>query len=251
MILVAHSAGGLLVRRDLASPERAAKVARSLTLGVPWRGATRAVLPLRFGLTDEDTLDGIIRSGRLQGAVQSFARNQPGLYALVPSAAYGPWLAMGNRAPARTSAAASGLARLAPINPRLLRAALAAQRRAADVPDTNGVPVEAIIGRGLPTPVQLSMRRRGRGTDRILLADGDGTVPAASASLGTAGGGSTAAHRIGTVHVDERCEVSHKNLTNGTVLDDAAVRAFLRAGTQVAWNAKACATPAGSKPIEP
>ena len=50
VVLLGHGLGGLLARAYIDDPARAAKVSRVLTLGTPYRGTPRAMLPLAAGI---------------------------------------------------------------------------------------------------------------------------------------------------------------------------------------------------------
>ena len=89
VILVAHSAGGLVARAALNDAALLKRIRRVLTIGTPYLGAPKSFFPLLAGVSEPGTLI----AGLLNPVVvQKLSRNLTGNFILFPSAQYGSWL---------------------------------------------------------------------------------------------------------------------------------------------------------------
>ena len=90
VVLVAHSAGGLLVRAALNDPAIAKRVQRVLTIGTPYLGTPQALFPLLAGVyAPGSPANAAFIPGRAADPVQE---PHTGNFILYPSANYGAWL---------------------------------------------------------------------------------------------------------------------------------------------------------------
>ena len=243
VVLMGHSMGGLVARRYVI--EHRDKVVRLLTLGTPYHGAPKALLPLAAGLLDNKWLDRLIDIAQLDDDLKRLARNSKGLYMLYPS--YPDWLTLPQQhGPTPldreqlldfvSSSPPEGLGG----NRDLLSAALNDHATFFDDYTTyGGVDYQAVVGTGLPSiesilgfPNQL-VRVIMKGTrevdqDRYELTygNGDGTVPIASAAAGPA------AEQRNGVGLHYVCGVGHAELPlNARVWE--RVRQFVRSGAPI------------------
>jgi hypothetical protein len=209
VILVAHSAGGLVARAALDNSDIRKRIRRVLTMGTPYLGAPKTFFPLLAGVLEP----GDITSGFLDAfAVQRFARTLTGAFILYPSDQYGRWLRKAGAArdltPAETrqylqhglhasagalgvgfsfkSSIASGFKKLEPAGLREFR---------------------VLAGTGLPTVDHISLVKGGKEVG-INYATGDKTVALHSATQTAAGGG-----RLGDpVRISYVCFLDHMAL---------------------------------------
>lgn len=244
--LVAHSMGGLVVRWFLDDAARAAKVSHAVTIGTPYWGSPKSILPLARGEVDPGTpnwleLDSILGNGEVKEMTSNFA----GLYSLMPSDAWhryvGDWLTMkdqDSKKPLKGAGAtmAGAAKRWREVNTQLYNEANAAHR-ALDGFKTNGVRFMAVVGSG-------DLTIGGLVYDQHLLKDsydwkytnGDRTVPLASAAQG-----STTAPPLGEeITRRYRCGVAHDKLAgDGDVWEEVA--SFLDGGTTKKLQDQPCA----------
>ena len=89
VVLVAHSAGGLLVRAAQNNAGLLKRFRRVLTIGTPYLGAPKTFFPLYAGVLEPgDFLSSLLDPF----AVQKLARNLTGAFILYPSDNFGAWL---------------------------------------------------------------------------------------------------------------------------------------------------------------
>jgi hypothetical protein len=81
--ILAHSQGGLVTEAALANPLSAGKVARVMTMGTPYLGATKALGVLDYGQPCQTEVLGICILDT--GEVQKLVTNAPGFLELLPS----------------------------------------------------------------------------------------------------------------------------------------------------------------------
>ncbi len=216
-VVFAHSAGGLVTRLYAADPARRAKLARVLTMGTPYWGSVKSTFPLISGeeFIGGGEMDPVLTASTLQ----HFARNLSGLYALWPSASFGPFLAQGGQQ--------LGAADMAGNIGALGGSTAAYDLGRAIHPGTDSLaglgdlPWEVIRSTGVPTPKSLTFGPSGSADLEVGVAfgDGDGTVPARSASLGD----------TDDRPVHEVCGVGHVKLPNDLGVEERA-RRFLVQG---------------------
>jgi pimeloyl-ACP methyl ester carboxylesterase len=212
VVMYGHSYGGMLMREyQNAHPER---LARALTVGTPYWGATKPLNFATFGL--ENPLSGPLDLDTLMpnAAAKAFARNLAGLYWLVPSDHYGPWLKV-----AGVTQSQGGVRDFfvdgAGGNGALVDAGLAWHHANDGFSTTRGnVEVRAVVGTGLPTieAIDVSNLRPGEGGDlevALHLGQGDVTVPIRSASQGDLGTHDPLGE---DVHAQAVCGVGHMEL---------------------------------------
>jgi pimeloyl-ACP methyl ester carboxylesterase len=212
VVMYGHSYGGMLMREyQNAHPERLARV---LTAGTPFWGATKPLNFATFGL--ENPLSGLLDLDTLMpnAAAKAFARNLAGLYWLVPSDHYGPWLKV-----AGVTQSQAGVRDFfvegAGGNGALVDAGLAWHRANDGFSTTRGnVEVRAVVGTGLPTIEAIDVSNLRPDDDGDLevalhLGQGDVTVPIRSASQGDLGTHDPLGE---DVHVQAVCGVGHMEL---------------------------------------
>jgi len=89
VVIVAHSAGGLVVRAALEDSSLRKRIRRVLTIGTPYLGAPKTFFPLLAGILGPgDQLSTFLNPF----AVQKLARTLTGSFILYPSDPYGTWL---------------------------------------------------------------------------------------------------------------------------------------------------------------
>ncbi|HYH58917.1 MAG TPA: alpha/beta fold hydrolase [Thermoleophilaceae bacterium] len=186
VVLMGHSMGGLVIRWYIEDAQRAAKVARAVTVGTPYWGAPKSLFPVAAGVEAPgfSPLDILFDNDELQ----AFARNLQGLYFLWPSAAYGGWLSVLGESPSpldRPNLLAYVANELGG-NATLLRRALDAHAQHLDQLDPNGIDYQVVLGTGLLTVERVSIipLPGDFGQYSVRWGDGDGTVPYKSAQLG-------------------------------------------------------------------
>lgn len=207
VVFLAHSYGGLLGKWYMAqSPENADKVARVLTMGTPWWGSPKVLMPLAFGIEsplNEPGMDLVLPNDDLQALARSLA----GLFELFPSPHFGPWLVANGKV--QDSAGVRATVQALGGDPTLYDAAQQHHVATYDGFDDNDgrTDVQAVVGTGLPTFASVILNSA---STIVGWTDGDGTVPLTSAQQGTDPG-----HPLGDrVHVQAVCGVSHVELAN-------------------------------------
>ncbi|HWH95179.1 MAG TPA: hypothetical protein VNT03_15065, partial [Baekduia sp.] len=211
VVMYGHSYGGLLMREYM--DKHPGKVARVLTLGTPFWGATKPLNFATFGL--ENPLSGVADLDTLlpNAAAKAFAKNLAGLYWLVPSDNYGPWLKVG-AAVQDQAGVRSYFAGTAGGNGALVDEALAWHRKYDGFWTNNGkTEMRAVVGTGLPTIEAIDVSDHvspdGELQVSLHLGQGDVTVPIRSASQGPLG---THDPLGDDVHVQAVCGVGHMKL---------------------------------------
>jgi pimeloyl-ACP methyl ester carboxylesterase len=230
VVMYGHSYGGLLMReyQDL-HPE---KLARVLTLGTPFWGATKPLNFATFGM--ENPLSGIADLDTLlpNAAAKAFAKNLAGLYWLVPSDHYGPWLKVG-AAVQDQAGVRDYFTGTAGGNGFLVDAALAWHRKFDGFSTTKGtVEVRAVVGTGLPTIERIDVsdlvRPDGELQVSLHLGQGDVTVPIRSASQGELG---THTPLGDPVHVQAVCGIGHMKLGASDKVNSPYIQYLLQGRT--------------------
>lgn len=204
-----HSYGSLLMRTYFDDPARAKRIARIVTVGAPWWGAPKPVFPIAFGIEAPDfsALDLIIKNTNLR----AFIQNSGGAYHLAPSDSYGRWLRYEGE-----SQDQGGVSRfLGSVggNQALFAQARATHQKIDGFKDYGGkIDFRSVTGIGLPTVEQVSIVPEGDGdaTIGLFFGQGDGTVPAFSATQGEVG---TSRPLGDPVHIQYRCGVPHMRQT--------------------------------------
>jgi pimeloyl-ACP methyl ester carboxylesterase len=211
VVMYGHSYGGLLMREyQELHPDRLARV---LTVGAPFWGATKPLNFATFGM--ENPLSGVADLDTLlpNAAAKSFAKNLAGLYWLVPSDHYGPWLKVGN-ATQDQAGVRNYFTGTAGGNGALVDAGLAWHRKFDGFSTSKGlVESRAVVGTGLPTIEAIDVsdvpRTDGELQVSLHLGQGDVTVPIRSASQGPLG---THTPLGDPVHVQAVCGIGHMKL---------------------------------------
>lgn len=207
VVFLAHSYGGLLGKWYTAqSQANADKVARVLTMGTPWWGSPKVLMPLAFGIetpVNEPGMDLVLPNDDLQ----AFARSLAGLFELFPSPHFGPWLVANGKV--QDSAGVRSTVQALGGDPALYDAAQQHHVTTYDGFDDNDgrTDVQAVVGSGLPTFGSVILNSA---STIVGWANGDGTVPLTSAQQGT-----DPERPLGDrVHVQAVCGVSHVALAN-------------------------------------
>ena len=225
-----HSYGGLLMREY--QDQHPEKLARVLTLGTPFWGATKPLNFATFGL--ENPLSGIADLDTLMpnAAAKSLARNLTGLYWLVPSDPYGPWLKVGGTSQSQAGVR-SFFTGTAGSNGALIDEAMAWHEKHDGFTTTRGnVEVRAVVGTGLPTieSIDVSDITSPDGALQVSLhlGQGDVTVPIRSASQGPLGTHDPLGENV---HVQAICGVGHMALGASEKINDKYERYLLTGRT--------------------
>jgi hypothetical protein len=246
--VIAHSMGGLVTRAYVNDPARAAKLSHVVTVGTPYWGSPKSLLPVARG--DMDTgfalgLDPVLSNSEVRRMAVNFA----GLYGLMPSdswhAAAGDWFRLTDKKtqPKGADATAKAIAKQwegegSKPNLALYRAALAEHRTLLDGFKTNGVAYLAIAGSQKPTVAGVDVNTNKLFADNWTWrwANGDSTVAVFSAVQGSPDGapqGEAVARRYS-------CGVKHNDLTGDAEILRAATE-FIDAGGTNALNDRPCA----------
>jgi hypothetical protein len=214
VVFLAHSYGGLLGKWYMAqSQDNADKVARVLTMGTPWWGSPKVLMPLAFGIEsplNEPGMDLVLPNDDLQ----AFARSLAGLFELFPSAHFGPWLVAAGQV--QDSAGVRATVQALGGDPSLYDAAQQHHDSTYDgYFDNDGkTDVQAVVGAGLPTFGSVILNSA---STLVGWVNGDGTVPLLSAQQG-----SDPNNPLGDpVHIQSVCGVSHVDLANSSKVLDA------------------------------
>jgi pimeloyl-ACP methyl ester carboxylesterase len=236
VILMAHSMGGLLTRLYVNDAARAAKVARILTVGTPYWGTPKGLLPFVYGVESPgfSAIDVLVANDEMR----AFSRFSQGLYFGWPSARYGGWLSIEGREPSPLDR--TGLLRLIDErggNPSLYSTALAAHNLRIDEFASGGTDYQTLIGSGVHTPGFIGIERTPLiervgnplnfdERDKVFVewANGDGTVPLRS------GIGSTPAARR-----HYACGIPHVPLPGDSRVT-GRIGGFLKSGNPVIDN---------------
>ena len=90
VVLVGHSFGGLFIRAALDRPAIADRVERVLTIGTPYWGSPKSIFPLCCGveMPTFEAMDTFLDNS----AFRVLSRRLTGLFYLMPTSHYGPWL---------------------------------------------------------------------------------------------------------------------------------------------------------------
>lgn len=217
--MAGHSYGGLLIRTYVDDPARAKRVARVLTVGSPWWGAPKPLMPLAFGVETPgfSALDLFIGNDDMR----RFMRTIPGAYHLLPSDNYGGWLTRKGAMQDQDGVAA--LLWQVGASPNLFAAARRNHRDVIDgfFDDEGRIDVRAVVGVGLMTVegVDVSPADDPMEADVALrYGSGDITVPVRSASQGPEG---TQTPLGDPIHIQHQCQVEHMDQTKDEVLQEA------------------------------
>jgi hypothetical protein len=214
--IVAHSMGGLVTQSFVNLPARAARVAAVVTIGTPYWGSPKSILPVARGDTGIgfDPLDALLDNDE----IKDLSSNMTGLYHLFPSnsfhANHGGWLTMSedSKTPIATAdATAVAMDRKwSQTNVGLYRQAISAHAGILDGFRTNGVRYLAIVGAGEETLMDVEFDDDLFRDDwKWGYDDGDGTVPLLSAAQGR-----TSAPPLGeNVPRWYQCHVGHADLS--------------------------------------
>lgn len=204
-----HSYGSLLVRDFVDTEARAKKVARVVTVGAPWWGAPKPVLPIAFGIETPEfsALDLFIRNTNLR----TFMRNSAGAYHLAPSDNYGPFLRLDSQL--QNQAGVSSFLGSTGGNEALHAQARSTHQRIDGFKDWNDkIDWRNLTGIGLPTVQGFNVVPLGDGnaTVGLVFGQGDGTVPVRSSVQGEEG---TQSPLGDPIHTQYRCGVPHMRQT--------------------------------------
>lgn len=222
--IMAHSMGGLVTQSFVSLPARAARVAAVVTIGTPYWGSPKSLLPLARGDTGPgviNPLDAILDNGE----IKDLSSNMTGLYHLFPSNLYhayhGGWLTMSEDSkdpiPTADATAVAVDRQWSQTNLALYRQAISAHASIIDGFKPNGVRYLAIVGAGQETMTDIEFDDDLFRDDwKWGYGDGDGTVPLLSAAQGRTGSPPAGAN----VPRWYQCRVKHDELSG-----DAAVRA--------------------------
>ncbi|HEX8102148.1 MAG TPA: hypothetical protein VF533_06030, partial [Solirubrobacteraceae bacterium] len=228
VVLVGHSMGGLVMRAAINHAAVAKKVSRAVTVGTPYWGSPKAILPVAAGIEapNASSLDGILGNA----AFRALARNLTGNYFLFPSERYGPWLTVaGHRGFLNRAELEAYVAGPLGGNRELLARALDAHRDELDGFKRNGIDYRAFVGTGLNTLGTLDFRPGAKGEAGeigVAWTSGDGTVPARSGAQGPIGGPSLGEN----VPISFVCGVAHVPLPGDPAVTEPLTD-FLRYGT--------------------
>jgi pimeloyl-ACP methyl ester carboxylesterase len=248
--VIAHSMGGLVTRAYVNDPARAAKLSHVVTVGTPYWGSPKSLLPIARGETEAGMpslpdLDTFLSNENVRKMTVNFA----GLYDLMPSDSWhsqvGDWFRLTDRkttykgADATADAIAKQWAgeKHAKPNAALYKAALNEHRTLIDGFKTNGVAYLAIAGSKTPTIAGIAVNTNTLFPDdwNWSWANGDGTVAVFSAVQGApekAPLGEAVARRYS-------CGVGHGDLTGDAEVLRAATE-FVDAGGTNALSAQPC-----------
>lgn len=175
--LLAHSYGGLLVRDYVEDPGRRAKIGRVTTVGTPYLGSPKSMLPLLTSSEMPGTigLEAAIENG--PDGLQEFSRHLRGLYNLWPSAALRGTHLVIDGDPLSVEETAQVIDDAGGASD-LWRAARAKHASVWDEFRIGDLPWRMVVSGGVPTLGQLRLETpSGIG---LHLTQGDGTVPLAS-----------------------------------------------------------------------
>ena len=230
VVLMAHSMGGLVVRKYIDDPGFAKKVSRVVTIGTPYWGSPKALLPLALGITapgGADPLDHLLADS----ALREMFRNLTGGYFLYPSEKFGPWLSVDGRTPSPMDRAAllDYVGGTLGGNANLLAKALDAHKNELDGFKLNGVDYRAYVGTGFSTIGRIRLIPGGD-EDQLEIGwvNGDVTVPGRSGSQGPIGTTDPFGEDVPISYV---CNVQHVPLP-GDPKVTTPIKDFLLYGTQ-------------------
>lgn len=216
--VVTHSYGSLLLRRYLADPAGARRVARAVTIGAPWWGAPKPMFPIAFGIETPEfsVLDLFIENNDLR----SFMVNSSGGYSLMPSDQYGQWLRYEGEP--QDQGGVSRFLGSVGGNTALFAQARALHQQIDGFTNAGGtIDMRNVTGLGLPTVTKVNVAPSldGEATVGLVFGQGDGTVPVRSSAQGDEGTRNGLGDRI---HQQYRCGVPHMRQT----ADDITQRAY-------------------------
>ena len=225
--IIAHSMGGLVTQSFINLPSRAARVAAVATIGTPYWGSPKSLLPLARGDTGPgmiNPLDAILDNGE----IKDLSSNMTGLYHLFPSNLYhayhGGWLTMSedSKDPIATADATAVAMdhKWSQTNLALYRQAISTHASVLDGFRTNGVRYLAIVGAGKETMTDIEFDDDLFRDDwKWGYGDGDGTVPLLSAAQGR-----TTSPPFGdNVPRWYRCDVKHDELSGDVPVQADAI----------------------------
>lgn len=218
--LAGHSYGGLLIRTYLDTPAYAERVARVLTVGSPYWGAPKPVMPLAFGIESAgfSPLDLFIGNEEMRAFMQTI----PGAYHLLPSDAFGPWFSRGGAMQDQDGVSAF----LWQVGASREKFATARQHHRENIDgffdDDGRIDVRAVVGVGLMTvqgiDVTADPEHALEADVKLTYGEGDITVPARSATQGPIG----TQHPMGDpIHIQQQCRVEHMDQTKDAALQQA------------------------------
>jgi hypothetical protein len=221
VVLVAHSYGGLLTREYLATQERSDRVARVLTVGSPFWGVPKGLMSVGFGIEDPTSIAGALDVLMPNDAFRDFSRNNAAAYVMLPSPDYGGWLGIDGVTLDQTGVRAvfsgplQGNGALVDLGQAWHAAHDGFERRDGDVD------WRAVIGTGSATPTSFGLSELPAPGKKVgvsvRLTDGDGTVPAVSASQGPT---ATTNPKGDDVPISAVCGVTHVPLPGDPIVQD-------------------------------
>lgn len=185
VVLAGHSMGGLVMRHYIDNPTYAAKVSRAVTVGTPYWGSPKVILPLAAGIEVPwfSAMDILMTSTGLKRSSRSF----PGHFSLMPAFGYGSWLSVGgmngNR-PLDMDGVREYLRRIQ-VDPGMYTRAAAEHGRVLDHFEDNGVDYHVIVGGGVPTIGSVAINYGIIDDLSVSWVSGDKTVPQFSAAHDT------------------------------------------------------------------
>jgi hypothetical protein len=225
--IMAHSMGGLVTQSFINLPARAARVAAAVTIGTPYWGSPKSLLPVARGDTGPgmiNPLDAILDNDE----IKDLSSNMTGLYHLFPSNLFhvhhGGWLTISERSKTPIATAdATALAmdrQWSQTNLGLYRQAISTHATTLDGFRTNGVRYLAIVGAGKETMTDIEFDDDLFRDDwKWGYGDGDGTVPLLSAAQGR-----TTSPPFGdAVPRWYRCDVKHDELSGDVPVQADAI----------------------------
>lgn len=185
VVLVGHSMGGLVMRHYIESPAQADKVLRMVTVGTPYWGSPKTILPLAAGVEVPwfSAMDLMMSNSGLKAASRTF----PGHFSLMPAFGYGRWLSvmgMNDGRPLDMDGVREYLRRIG-VDPGMYTRGAAEHGRVLDHYEDHGVDFHVIVGGGVPTIGAVGIANGVQDTVAVSWVSGDKTVPMFSAAMDT------------------------------------------------------------------
>ncbi|MDA0167842.1 alpha/beta fold hydrolase [Solirubrobacter taibaiensis] len=214
VVLVGHSQGGLVMRHYVEDPAKAAKVSRAVTVGTPYWGAPKTILPLAAGIEVpwSSKMDALMSNYGLKMA----SRTLPGHFSLVPAFGYGPWLRVNGKP--LDMAGVKGYMEQLGVQPHMYPDGAEQHGRVLDHFRDNGVDFHVIVGGGVATIGSIGIKHDLVPRLEVDWVSGDETVPQRSAEH------DTPADRLHVV-----CGLTHVPITSApettTLMDEFLIRA--------------------------
>ena len=208
VIMVGHSAGGLVIRAALNNAALLKRVRRVLTIGTPYLGTPRALFSLLAGMQEPG-----VRLARLldPSMVQRVSRNLTGGFIQYPSANYGPWLRAKGSSKELGPEATFDYLRSLKASPRALARAFDFKSSISGfkrLEPTGLREFRVLAGSGRPTIGRINLIGGGEEAG-VTYATGDQTVPLSSATQTPPGERKALGDTVGLSHV---CNIEHLRL---------------------------------------